>query len=401
MMNCFWSKSLVTLAASGMFATIAQADLVEFNAINAAARAARESGDNAALLTNMRKLAAITPGHPSLQIALARGLALDGDGAGAVAQLNRLADLGLSFGASDDAAFQSLKDDPGFVAAAQRLAANGKGLGRGKGIIKLGLTGGSEGVAWSESTKSFLMGSSGSIHAYKLDGEAAARPVAKAAGAQILGIRPDPASRSFLVCVNEPDGSNSAVVRHHESSGAIKETYKLPTPNALCNDIALLKNGSFAVTDSNNGTIFHLLDGKLEPLALGTPVYQPNGIASDLDKNRLYVAHAGGVVVHDLATGKSRELAAAKTLIGGLDGMIWHNGSLIGVQNPRDAATRLLRITPDADAQAAKVDVLLAGADFPGRASTVAVAGDEAFVIGATREANGERGEPYLIRAPL
>ena len=74
-------------------------------------------------------------------------------------------------------------------------------------------------------------------------------------------------------------------------------------PNALCNDIALLKNGSFAVTDSNNG-VFHLVDGKLEPLALTTPVYQPNGIASDPDKNRLYVAHAGGVVVQDLATGK-------------------------------------------------------------------------------------------------
>ncbi len=228
--------------------------------------------------------------------------------------------------------FRSLKDDPGFVAAAKRLADNGKGLGRGKGIIKLGLTGGSEGVAWSETSKSFLMGSSGSIHAYKLDGEGPAKPIAKAAGSQILGIRPDPASRSYLVCVNEADGSNSAVVRHDESSGEIKGTYKLPMPNALCNDIALLKNGSFAVTDSNNG-VFHLVEGKLEPLALTMPIYQPNGIASDLDKNRLYVAHAGGVVVHDLATGKSRELATAKTLIGGIDGMVWHKGSLIGVQN--------------------------------------------------------------------
>jgi hypothetical protein len=47
------------------------------------------------------------------------------------------------------------------------------------------------------------------------------------------------------------------------------------------------------------------------------------------------------------------------------------------------------------------VDVLLAGADFPGDASTVAVAGDEAFAIGATKEANAEREEPVLIRAPL
>ena len=399
MVRQFWSRSQVTLAATVLFAIVGQAQLAEFNAINAAARAARESGDQAAYLANVRKLAAFTPGHPSIQIALARGMALDGDRAGAVAQLNRMADLGLSFKASDDAAFQSLKEDPAFVAAAQRLADNGKGLGRGKGIIKLGLTGGSEGVAWSEGSKSFLMGASGSIHAYKLDGDGPARPVAKAAGPQILGIRPDPSSQSYLVCVNEPDGSNSAVVRHRESNGEIMDTYKLPTQNALCNDIALLKNGSFAATDSNNGAVFHLVDGKLEPLALTAPIYQPNGIASDLDENRLYVAHAGGVVVHDLATNKSRELAVDKTIIGGIDGMVWHKGSLIGVQNPRGVAIRLLRIKPDADGRAAKVDVLLAGSDFPEEASTVAVASDEAFVIGATK--SGDREEPVLIRAPL
>jgi hypothetical protein len=382
-------------------ATMLQADLAEFNAINAAARAARERGDNAALLANVRKLAAIVPGHPWVQIALARGLAVDGDGAGALAQLKRIADLGFSFRASDDAAFQKLKDDPGFVALAQRLDANDKGLGRRKGIIKLELPGGSEGVAWSETTKSFLMGANGSIYSYKLDGTGPAEPIAKAGGTQILGIRPDPASHSFLVCVDEADGSNAAVVRHHESSGEIEENYKLPTTNAYCNDIALLKNGSFAVTDSNNGIVFHLVDGKLNPLALTMPVYNPNGIASDLDKNRLYVAHAGGVVVHDMATGKSSELAVNGTLIGGVDGMVWHKGSLIAVQNPRDAAIRLLRITPDADARTAKVEVLLVGTDFPGHASTVAVAGDEAFVICGIKAPNDQREEPVLIRVPL
>jgi hypothetical protein len=400
-MNRSWSKFLVMLAASDLFATAVRADLAEFNAINAAARAARESGDHAAYLTNVRKLATFTPAHPAVQIALARGLALDGDRAGALAQLKRIADLGFSFRASDDAAFQKLKDDPGFVALTQRLDANGKGLGRGKGIIKLGLPGGSEGVAFSETTKSFLMGSIGSIYSYKLDGRGPANAIAKAGGSQILGIRPDPASSSFLVCVDEADGSNAAVVRHHESSGEIEATYKLPTKNAYCNDIALLKNGGFAVTDSNNGIVFQLMNDKLEPLALTMPVYYPNGIASDLEKNRLYVAHAGGVVVHDMATGKSSELAAAGTLIGGIDGMVWHKGSLIAVQNPRGAAIRLLRITPDADAQNAKVDVLLVGSDFPGDASTVAVAGDDAFVIGAIKEPKGEREEPVLIRVPL
>ncbi|MFL6518953.1 MAG: hypothetical protein ACJ8NS_01915 [Chthoniobacterales bacterium] len=400
-MRRFRFGSFVTPVASALFATVALADLAEFNAINAAARAARERGDNAALLANVRKLAVIVPGHPWVQIAVARGLAVDGDGAGAIAQLKRIADLGFSFKASDDAAFQKLKDDPGFVGVAQRLDANGKGLGRGKGIIKLGLPGGSEGVAFSETTKSFLMGSSGSIYSHELDGKGAAKPIAKAGGTQILGIRPDPASHSFLVCVDEADGSNAAVVRHHESNGEIEATYKLPTKNAYCNDIALLKNGSFAVTDSNNGIVLHLVNDKLEALALTTPVYNPNGIASDLEKDRLYVAHAGGVVVHDLATGKSWELAVTGTLIGGIDGMVWHKGSLIAVQNPRDTAMRLLRITPDGDGQTAKVDVLAVGTDFPGHGSTIAVAGDEAFVICGIKEPNDQREEPVLTRVPL
>jgi hypothetical protein len=161
-MNRFWSKSLAILATGGLFGTLARADVAEFNAINAAARAARERGDQPAYLSNVRKLAAFTPGHPSIQVALARGLALDGDRAGAVAQLNRLADLGFSFKAANDPAFQGLKDDPGFAAAAQRLIEKGKGSGRGK-IIKLGLTGGSEGVAWSKTRTSFLMAPTGSI----------------------------------------------------------------------------------------------------------------------------------------------------------------------------------------------------------------------------------------------
>jgi hypothetical protein len=53
----------------------------------------------------------------------------------------------------------------------------------------------------------------------------------------------------------QPDGSNSAVVRHREPNGEIMDTYKLPTQNALCNNIALLNNGSFAVEAFVIGTV--------------------------------------------------------------------------------------------------------------------------------------------------
>lgn len=388
------------LALASLSATVAQAQVDEFNAINAAARDARQRGDNVALQTNLRKLAGFVPGHPAIQVALARSTALGGDRAAAVAQLNRLADLGFSFDAWGDAGFQGLKDDPAFTAAARRLADNGRGLGRAKEIIKLGLTSGSEGVAWSERSKSFLMGSAGLIHAYA-PSDVTARPVARAFASQVLGIRPDPARNSYLVCVNEPGGNNSAVVRHHEPSGAIIAIHRLPTSNALCNDIALLRGSSFVVTDSNNG-VFRLVHGKLERLPLTLPIYQPNGIAFDPAKNRLFIAHAGGIVAHDFGTGNSRELTIASTLVGGLDGIVWHEGALIGVQNLANAtiASRLLRITPDKDANAATVEVLLAGNDFPGSASTVAVADGDAFVIGRTPVAGG-RVEPFLIRVPL
>jgi hypothetical protein len=122
----------VTLSTSGLFAALVAADVAEFNAINAAARAARERGDQAAYLANVRKLAAFTPGNSAIQIAESRGLALNGDGARAVALLNKIAELRFSFAAANDAAFQKLKDDPDFVAAAKRLADNGKGDGTGQ-----------------------------------------------------------------------------------------------------------------------------------------------------------------------------------------------------------------------------------------------------------------------------
>ena len=54
-MNRFSFKFVAVLAA-GLFITVVKADLAESNAINAAARAARESGDQAAYLANARKL---------------------------------------------------------------------------------------------------------------------------------------------------------------------------------------------------------------------------------------------------------------------------------------------------------------------------------------------------------
>lgn len=47
---------MVTLAASGLIAAMARTNLAEFNAINAAARAGRVRGNNAALLARTQTM---------------------------------------------------------------------------------------------------------------------------------------------------------------------------------------------------------------------------------------------------------------------------------------------------------------------------------------------------------
>jgi hypothetical protein len=166
----------------------------------------------------------------------------------------------------------------------------------------------------------------------------------------------------------------------------------------LCNDIALLPDGGFAVTDSNNSLVFTLQQGRLAQLRLGRPLFFPNGIAVDAAANRLFVADADGIIVHDIATAESWQLAPETTSIAAIDGMVWHEGALIGVQNQTIPA-RLLRISPDPAARRAGVAVLSADPAL-GISATVAAMEGEAFVYSRPRDEDRE-GRPALLRVKL
>jgi len=72
----------------------------------------------------------------------------------------------------------------------------------------------------------------------------------------------------------------------------------------------------------------------------------PNGIALADDDRQLFIADDFGVVRVDLAQGASADLGRGpNNTLAGVDGLYWHNGSLIAIQNgigsPRVAAFRL------------------------------------------------------------
>lgn len=392
-----WAK-LLCAASAVLLCGMQEPPLAQFQRLNAAARAAREAGDGEAYLRHARALSAFVPGNPSVRYAVARGLAMNGQGAASVAELNILADAGFAYPAADEPFFASLRGERSFDEVTRRLSANMAISGTAVSLpIPSPLRG--EGVAWSDTRRSLMVGAPGGVYAIDLNDRSNASSVGRWNG-NMIGIRPDPRDGSLLACAGDDEGETSVVLKYRPDDGVLMAMYPLPAGGALCNDIALLPDGSFALTDSNNSVVYRFSGSRLEAMTLGRPIFLSNGIAADSEKNRLFVAHAGGVVVQDLATGAAWEMATPGSLVGGIDGMVWHEGALIGVQN-LSVPPRLLRIRPDPEARTAQVDVLLSSTEHLAGSTTVAVSGNEAFVFSRALAPDGSEGEPILVKVPL
>lgn len=392
---------IATLAASLLFLAAGAAEPAahaELRLHSREGRAARERGDHGAYLSHVRKVQSFVPSNASVRYSLARAYALNGRHDSAIAELATLARQGFGYKLLDEPAFAGMAGLEAFrkVADAHRANEAGEAAARLGALTLPGEMRG-EAIAWSAESRSFLLGGEGGVYSLGADGASSKRLLGKW-DAMVLGIRPDPSTGSFLTCVNHEKAGTSLVARHRLVDGALLATYPLPAAGALCNDIALLPGGGFAVTDSNNGLVFRLEGGRLAPLPLGRPIFLPNGIAADPAAGRLFVADADGIAVHDLATGESWQLETEATSVAAIDGMVWHKGMLIGVQNQTSPA-RLLRIRPDPAARRARVEVLLADPAV-GIAATVAAVGDEAFVYSRSRD-ESSREQPALVRVRL
>jgi sugar lactone lactonase YvrE len=113
---------------------------------------------------------------------------------------------------------------------------------------------------------------------------------------------------------------------------------------AILNDLALAKDGSAFVTDTERNVLL-----RLAPNAHAFEVWMegfrgPNGIAFSADERALYVADFFGIQVIDVAT-KSRRLLRTKTPLNAIDGLVEHRGSLLAIQNNL-GRPRVLRIDP-------------------------------------------------------
>lgn len=204
----------------------------------------------------------------------------------------------------------------------------------------------------------------------------------------ILGLKIDPTDSGVWAATGDDDSGRSALV-HFNASGKILARYAPDEPGKhLFNDLVLRGNDEVIVTDSLANRVYRLNrnSGAFTKLPVHRALLYPNGIALADDGTSLYVADGLGVVRTELASGKSRDvLPGANTTLAGIDGLYWHKGSLIAVQNgigaPRVVAFQL---APDG-LSVQNTTVLERRTEFTELPTTGAIADDKFYFMGNTQ----------------
>ena len=344
---------LLGLAALAPSLLLAQSDpVVESRAQYRQAVQAYEAGDYPAFLEHARAAQQLRPAHGGVGYALASAYALNGDTANALASLRHFAALGYSADPAPDSAFASLRGSDGLAQVERQLARNREPIVRSTVAFELPerdlLT---EGVAYDPRDAVFYIGS---VHRRKIvrmtaDGRFSDLvSFGKKAPWAPLGMKVDAVRRLLWVAVAAlpqsegfapADSNRSGLVRVDLETGKITGEYEVPRdgrPHTL-GDVVLSREGDAYSSDSRAPTIYRVTARRdsLENFLESPLLLSAQGLAFTPDERRMYVAdYARGIVAIEMSTRTAALLATADTVLAlGIDGLYYHKGALIGIQN--------------------------------------------------------------------
>jgi sugar lactone lactonase YvrE len=244
-----------------------------------------------------------------------------------------------------------------------------------------------EGIAADSSTGRLFVGDMAGKRIFVLVPGREARVFAHTADLRPIGLTVDRnrgllwvAATTAFVSSEEPRnailgiGLADGIVRHSFGSDELRSV----------NDLAVAPGGDLFVTDSLGGAVFRLqpettgLQRLTAPASLG----YPNGIAVSEDGRWLYVAQGVSLRRVDQETGELETIAQPGNLaLLSIDGLYWHAGSLIAVQN-RGGPGRILRLRLSSDgARITAFDILEAGHPLFDIPTTGGIAGDRFYVV--------------------
>lgn len=314
---------------------------------------------------HVRRAFAAWPVQPFYVTAYASLSARVRDTAETLRALTHLADLGLPLDIAADSDFVLVRDAPILRGVIRRLAANAAPLPKSTATATLAEADFfPEGISHDSARGVWYLGS---IRHRKVARITAGGTSTDFVGEgqdglwAVLGVRADPASGTLWITTAAipqmagyvaADSGRSGIYAFDLSSGRLKARYLLPasSPGHLLGDLVVAPNGDVYATDSQDPVIWRVVKGGDQAQEfVRHPLFRSlQGPAVDPSGRLLYVAdYSHGVLAVDLNTRAVTVLTTpARTTVLGIDGLVWHQGALLGVQNGV-APARIVRLALD------------------------------------------------------
>ncbi len=330
------------------------------------ARASRalDTRDYATARREVDRAASAWPTQPAYQWGRAVTALLTGDTGAVLNALDKYATLGLGRDLHADARFAGLAKQPRFTSVVARLDSNVAPLARSHLVATLDdSTFWPEGVDYDPRSHRYYVASvRHRTIAEVVDGKVPRElwPRSRSGIGAVLGVRVDTARGvlwATLAGVPQMEGyipadsSIAAIVRVRIADGAIERRWDLPPARLghALGDLTIGPMGDVFVTDSYDPVLYRLRPGVDTLESIRHPLFRSlQGMAAPPNGTVLYVAdYSHGLLRVDLETGMVTRLDDAPgTTSLGCDGLVWHNGAIIGVQNGV-APARIMRFVLD------------------------------------------------------
>ena len=343
---------------------------------------------------SLQKVVALRPDYPGGIYALAQAFAREGNTQSALEQLELLAGMSIEFGPAKDTVFAAFNGNDRFRALLEREKQNLRPLNRAtpSDSFTLDLFH-PDGVTYDAKQRRFCISS---VRLRKVSCKNADGKIVDYGGNaglwSVLGIAVARNGHLWLATTALPETSGftqelrgrTALIEIDPANDAVVTRVAAPNDSLAHSfgDIAVGRDGSVFVSDGV-GTIYRFRAGKLEPFGQPRSWVSPQGITFSPDGKQLFVAdYSRGVFSVDPATGAATQLGApAGTTLLGIDGLAYHKGSLIAIQNGI-RPYRVVRLLLDAAAaRIQSVEVLESNHALFDEPTTGTVVGDRFYFI--------------------
>jgi len=307
--------------------------------------------DYAKFLENMKRANDLRPNHARLLYNLADAYALNGKTDEALAVLEQLAKMDLFFAVEKDDDFKSLFDLPRFKTIQNEFALNQKALNASEKAFTIPnkdlIT---EGIAYDSSSKRFFVSS---IYKRKIvtidaNGKVADFSLESDGLWSVSGMRVDDARKILWVTTTafpqmlsfqKADDGKSGIFKYDLRSGKLLKKYLLSNETAkhALGDLIIAKNGDVFASDSVSPNIYRIESKKdeLEVFVTSENFASLQGLAFSADEKLLFAAdYSKGIFRIGMNDKKILQIGIdANTNPIGIDGIYFHRGNLIAIQN--------------------------------------------------------------------